>query len=72
MKEKLTERNYPSELIDKQFDKAKAKDRKSLIFKERKKMNRSDKKVRFIFTHNQSNPPLPHVGEGLQEIVGKK
>jgi hypothetical protein len=58
LKEKLTERNYPSELIDKQFDKAKAKDRKSLIFKERKKRNQSDKKVRLIFTHNQSNPPF--------------
>ena len=32
LKEKLEERNYPPELIDKQFKKAKKRDRKSLIF----------------------------------------
>ena len=58
LKEKLTERNYPADLIDKQFDKARVKDRKSLIFKERNKNKKNNKKVRFIVTHNQSNPPF--------------
>ena len=58
LKEKLMDRNYPLDLIEKQFSKATDKDRKSLIFKNRKQKNKNDKKVRFIFTHNQSNPPF--------------
>ena len=58
LKQKLEDRNYPTELIEKQFKKAKSKDRKSLIFQNRKKKSEKDDKVRFIFTHNQSNPPF--------------
>ena len=58
LKEKLEERNYPSGVIDKQFKRAKNKERRSLIFQNRNKNAQQDKKVRFIFTHNQSNPPF--------------
>ena len=54
---KLVERNYPIELIEEQFSKAKKKDRKELIFQQRKNKN-GDKKTRLIFTHNEGNPPL--------------
>ena len=57
LKEKLVERSYPSDLIKMQFNKAKLKDRKKLIFQERKQKH-GDKKVRLIFTHNEGNPPL--------------
>ena len=57
LKTKFEERNYPPELVDLQFERAKNKDRKELIFKQRKKKN-SDNKVRLIFTHNQANPPI--------------
>jgi hypothetical protein len=42
----------------KQFQKAKVKDRKELIFKQRSQRNKSDGRVRLIFTHNASNPPV--------------
>ena len=58
LKEKFIERKYPSELVDKEFERAKKKNRKSLIFQARKPSDQPDKKVRFIFTHNQSNPPI--------------
>ena len=57
LKTKFEERNYPIELIDSQFEKAKKKERKSLINQERKK-NGKDDKVRLIFTHSQANPPI--------------
>ena len=57
LKKKLIERNYPEELVKKQIFRAQQKDRKSLIFK-KKQMNQTDKKVRLIFTYNQSNPPI--------------
>jgi hypothetical protein len=55
---KFQERNYPSELITSQFEKAKKRDRKSLIYQERKKKGVKDDKVRLIFTHSQANPPI--------------
>ena len=58
LKNKLKEKNYPEHLIDEQFGRAKEKDRKSLIFKQRKGKATDDKKVRLIFTHNAKNPPL--------------
>ena len=42
MKKKLIDRNYPEELVKKQIFRA----------------NQTDKKVRLIFTYNQSNPPI--------------
>ena len=57
LEEKLTERNYPKELILENFDKAKKKNRKDLIFNPRKTKVKDDK-IRLIFTHNAGNPPL--------------
>ena len=57
LKEKLVERNYPPGIIEKQFQKATKKERRALIFPQRNK-NQQDKKVRFIYTYNQSNPPF--------------
>ena len=58
LKSKFEDRNYPTELIEKQFDRANKKDRKSLIFQSRKNKNKKDNKIRLMFTHNQGNPPL--------------
>ena len=58
LRDKFIQRGYPPELVDTQFEKAKSKDRKSLIFQNRKKTNQKDNKVRLIFTHNKGNPPL--------------
>ena len=57
LKKKLIDRNYPKEIVEKQISRPQQKDRKSLIFK-KKQMNQTDKKVRLIFTYNQSNPPI--------------
>ena len=57
LKCKLEERNYPENLIDKQFERAESKNRKELIFKQRKNKN-GDKKVRLMFTHTRANPPI--------------
>ena len=57
LKTKFEERNYPPELVQMQFERAKSQDRKELIFKQRK-MKKRDNKVRLIFTHNQANPPI--------------
>jgi hypothetical protein len=51
-------RNYPQDLISKQFDRAKSKERKGLIFQQRKSKNIKDNKVRLIFTHGAANPPF--------------
>ena len=37
LKEKFIERNYPSDIVETQIKKAKAKDRKDIIFQQRKK-----------------------------------
>ena len=59
LKTKLKERNYPENLIEKQFEKAKGKTRKSLIFNQRKnRMQDGANKVRLMFTHTQANPPI--------------
>ena len=44
LKEKLVERKYPIELIESKFEKAKLKNRKELIFQNRKKKKKNDKK----------------------------
>ena len=58
MNDKLIERNYPAKLVDEQIKKAAKKDRKSLIFQQRKPKDRKGDKIRLIFTNNKSNPPL--------------
>ena len=58
LKEKFKERNYPEEIIEEKFEKANKKDRRKLIFQNRKKQNQEVKKVRLMFTHNEGNPPI--------------
>ena len=58
LSEKFLDRNYPEDLIKKQFEKAKLKDRKGLIFQSRKDKSKRDRKVRLMFTHTKSNPPI--------------
>ena len=58
LKEKFIAKNYPVKLVEEQFEKAKRRDRRTLIFQQRKNKESSDKKVRLIFTHNRGNPPL--------------
>ena len=52
------EKNYPEKVIDKQFCRAKVKDRKQLIVKPSPPKVTNDGKTRLIFTHNASNPPI--------------
>ena len=56
--EKFIDRKYPTDLVEQQFQKARKRERNSLIFQERKKKEGDEKKVRLIFTHNRGNPPL--------------
>ena len=58
LKEKFIARKYPVDLVEHQFQRAREKDRKSLIFQKRKEKDNDDKKVRLIFTHIRGNPPL--------------
>ena len=58
LKSKLLARNYPEELIESKFKKAKSYSRHSLIHKNRKQGGDKEKKVRMIFTYNRGNPPL--------------
>ena len=58
LKEKLKEKNYPEQVINKQFEMAKSKDRKELIYKPRPQKLKDDGKTRLIFTYNASNPPI--------------
>ena len=57
LEQKFKERNYPPDIIDKQFRRAKQNDRKTLIQQKRKNKKNNDK-VRLIFTHNSANPPI--------------
>ena len=57
---KLEERNYPSALIEKQFRRAKKRDRRDLIFQKRKDKTNTSDKVRLIITHSSANPPIHH------------
>ena len=54
---KFEERNYPTEVITAQFDKAEKKERRKLIYQQRKQ-DGVDDKVRLIFTHTKANPPF--------------
>ena len=54
---KFEERNYPTEVITAQFDKAENKERRKLIYQQRKQGGVDDK-VRLIFTHTKANPPF--------------
>ena len=54
---KLEERNYPTALIQKQLGRAKKKDRRGLLFQERKDKSRPDDKARLIFTYSKATHP---------------
>ena len=54
---KFEERNYPTEVITAKFDKAEKKERRKLIYQQRKQ-DGVDDKVRLIFTHTKANPPF--------------
>ena len=58
LESKLVQRNYPQELVTQQIARAKTKERKGLIFQQRKNKAKSDDKVRLIFTHGAANPPI--------------
>ena len=58
LKSKLLERHYPEEIVDSQIEKARKKERRELIFQQRKQKTKKDGKVRLIFTNNEGNPPL--------------
>ena len=58
LKEKFRERNYSEQLLGEKFGQAKKKDRRNLTFQDRKNNKKETKKVRLMFTHNQSNPPI--------------
>ena len=53
----LVDRNYPKNVIEKQFLKAKSKSRTQLL-NQRRVYRGGNKKVRLIFTHNNNGPPL--------------
>ena len=57
LKSKLKTRNYPEQLIDSKFSKARQKSSNELICQNRRQKVKDDK-VRLIFTHNRGNPPL--------------
>ena len=57
LKTKLENRNYPQNLIDAKFNKAKMRPRKDLIQQKGKEKGGKDDKVRMIFTYNDGNPP---------------
>ena len=56
LKFKLLDRNYPQNMIDEQFTRAKRSSRNDLIFQPRRV--KKDNKVRLIFTYNAGGPPL--------------
>ena len=56
LKDKLLARNYPEQVIEREFSKARSRNRKHLINQTRQK--KSDDRVRCIFTYNKANPPL--------------
>ena len=58
LESKLIERNYPPQLVSQQIEREKTKERKELIFKQRKNKSKKDDKVRLIFTHGAANPPI--------------
>ena len=54
---KLTERNYPPNLVKSKIQLAEKKNRKEILQK-RKPKGTPDNRVRLIFTHNSGNPPV--------------
>ena len=71
LKTKLQERNYPTELVQKQVERAKKKDRRALIFQERKNKKKQDDKVRLMFTYNKHNPPIHKWVRESQKLLAR-
>ena len=73
LRQRFLDRNYPEQVVTDQIKKAESKDRKSLIFKQRKQNSGGDKKVRLIFTNNQANPPIHQwIREGKKYLKSAK
>jgi hypothetical protein len=67
------ERNYPEKIVEEQIKKAELKDRKTLIYKQRRQTTRGDQKARLIFTNNESNPPIHQwIREGKKYLKSTK
>ena len=58
LKQKPLKRNYPEQLVNKQFGRAKSKNIHNLIFQDRSTKQPKDDKIRLVFTFNSNNPPL--------------
>ena len=73
LKGKFLERNYPEKIVEEQIKKAELKDRKTLIYKQRKQTTRGAQKARLIFTNNESNPPIHQwIREGKKYLKSRK
>ena len=55
---KIQREKLPWKNNHRKFEKASKKDRRALIFQNRRNENSGGKKVRFMFTHNEANPPI--------------
>ena len=53
---KFKDKNYPDDLVEKKILKAKRVNIETLL--RQRKSTKTDNKVRMIFTHNVSNPPI--------------
>ena len=56
LKGKLVERKYPEHMVEEQIGRAKSKNRKCLIYQNKRQI--SNDKVRLIFNHNEKNPQI--------------
>ena len=58
LKERLLDRKCPENIVNDKIKRATNNHRRDLILKQRKPMNKNDKKVQLIFTHNKVNPDI--------------
>ena len=72
LKERLLDRKYPEKIVNDKIKRATINDRRVLILKQRKPMNKSDKKVQLIFTHNKVNPDIQMCVCECKKLVCKK
>ena len=70
LKVKLSERNYPEDMVIGQVEKACKVERKNLIAPKRK-IKPQDNKARLIFTQNDKNPPLHHWIRESRKLLSK-
>ena len=70
LQKRLLDRNYPQNVIDTQFSKAKKFNKKNLINQPKRSKN-GDSKVRLIFTQNSGGPPLHKWIRECQKLLVK-